>query len=413
MLMDILPHIRELSRHTPSKILFIVLDGIGGLPREPGGPTELAAAHTPNLDALAQKANLGRLTMVFPGIAPGSGPGHLSLFGYDPLTYEVGRGTLSALGLGVELGPDDVAVRGNFATLGPDGTVADRRAGRPSTEENRRVLAKLKEHIKEIDGVKVELYTESEHRFVLVLRGAGLGADVHDTDPQKTGVPPLVARPHDESDEASARTADILNKFSELARKALADEPKINGVLLRGVSKRPVWPTLGEITKLTPAAVASYPMYRGVASLVGMTALDVEIGDDPDAPQGKLAAIRNNWDAYDYFYLHFKKTDSTGEDGDFDEKVHKIELFDELLPALLDLGPDIIAITGDHSTPSVMKAHSWHPVPFLLYGPNLRNDPAQRFTEDEAARGVLGDLHGTHVLPLLLAHAGKLQKFGA
>ncbi len=411
--MDILPHLKELSRRTPSKILFVVLDGVGGLPREPGGPTELAAARTPNLDALARKANLGRLTMVYPGFAPGSGPGHLSLFGYDPLIYEVGRGVLSALGLGVDLGPDDVAVRGNFATLNPDGTVADRRAGRPSTDENRRVLAKLREHIKEIDGVKVELHTESEHRFVLVLRGAGLGARVHDTDPQKTGVPPLEARPHDESDEASAKTADILNKFSALARQVLADEPKINGVLLRGVSKRPVWPTLGEITGLTPAAIASYPMYRGVASLVGMTPLDVEIGDDPDAPRGKLAAIKNNWSAFDYFYLHFKKTDSTGEDGNFDEKVHKIELFDELLPELLALEPDVIAITGDHSTPSVMKAHSWHPVPFLLYGPYLRNDAATRFTEDEAAKGALGDLHGTNVLPLLLAHAGKLQKFGA
>jgi len=411
--MDLLPRLKELSRRTPSKILFVVLDGVGGLPREPGGPTELAAARTPHLDALAEKANLGRVTLVAPGFAPGSGPGHLSLFGYDPFRYEVGRGVLSALGLGIELGEGDVAVRGNFATLNPDGTIADRRAGRPSTEENRRVLAKLRERIREIDGVKIELYTESEHRFVLVLRGAGLGDRVHDTDPQKTGVPPLEARPFDESDEASARTATVLNKFSALARQLLADEPRINGVLLRGVSKRPVWPTLGEITRLTPAAIASYPMYRGVASLVGMTPLEVEVSEDPDAPEGKLAALRASWDAFDYFYLHFKKTDSTGEDGDFDEKVHKIELFDELLPSLLDLGPDVIAITGDHSTPSVMKAHSWHPVPFLLFGPNLRSDTARRFTEEEAKKGVLGDLHGTQVLPLLLAHAGKLQKFGA
>ncbi len=411
--MDLLPHLKELSRRTPSKILFVVLDGVGGLPREPGGPTELAAARTPHLDALARHSNLGRLTLVAPGFAPGSGPGHLSLFGYDPFRYEVGRGVLSALGLGIDLGPDDVAVRGNFATLGPDGTVADRRAGRPPTEENRRVLAKLQERIHEIDGVRIELYTESEHRFVLVLRGRGLGDRVHDTDPQKTGVPPLPARPHDEGDEPSARTADVLNKFSALARQALADEPKINGVLLRGVSKRPDWPTLGEITGLTPAAVASYPMYRGVASLVGMTALEVEVADDPDAPEGKLAALKDHWDAYDYFFLHFKKTDSTGEDGDFDAKVHKIESFDALLPELLALGPEVFALTGDHSTPSVMKAHSWHPVPFLLHAPYLRNDAATRFTEDEAQKGTLGDLHGTHVLPLLLAHAGKLQKFGA
>ncbi len=411
--MDLLPHIKELSRRTPSKILFIVLDGVGGLPREPGGPTELAAARTPNLDELAARANLGRVTLVAPGFAPGSGPGHLSLFGYDPFLYQVGRGVLSALGLGVELGPGDIAVRGNFATLNPDGTVADRRAGRPSTAENRRVLAKLREHIREIDGVKVELFTESEHRFVLVLRGAGLGAQVHDTDPQKTGVEPLPARPRDGDDEASAKTAAILNEFSARAREVLADEPVINGVLLRGVSARPRWPALSELTGLTPAAVASYPMYRGVASLVGMTPLEVEIGADPDAPEGKLQTLRDHWNEFDYFYLHFKKTDSTGEDGDFDGKVHKIEKFDELLPQLLGLGAEVVAITGDHSTPSVMKAHSWHPVPLLLHGPNLRGDAAARFTEEEAARGALGDLHGTQVLPLLLAHAGKLQKFGA
>jgi len=268
--MDLLLEIKELAKKTPSKILLVVLDGVGGLPKEPGGPTELAAAQTPNLDRLAERSALGLFTPVAPGIAPGSGPGHLSIFGYDPFKYQVGRGVLSALGLGIPLGPEDVAVRGNFATLNPDGTVKDRRAGRPSTEENRRVIEKLKARIQEIDGVKVELYTESEHRFVLVLRGDGLGDRVTDTDPQTTGVPPRPAEPEDPSDVESAKTARILNRFVELAREVLKDEPVINGVLLRGVSKKPDFPKLPEVAKVRAAAIASYPMYRGVAELVGM-----------------------------------------------------------------------------------------------------------------------------------------------
>ncbi len=412
--MDLLSELEELSKKTPSKILLVVLDGVGGLPREPGGPTELAAAKTPNLDRLAERSALGLFTPVAPGIAPGSGPGHLSIFGYDPFKYQVGRGVLSALGLGIPLGPGDVAVRGNFATLNPDGTLKDRRAGRPPTEENRRVIEKLKAKIQEIDGVRVELYTESEHRFVLVLRGEGLGARVTDTDPQSTGVPPRPAEPEDPGDAKSARTARILNRFVELAREALRDEPVIHGVLLRGVSQKPDFPKLPEVAEVRAAAIASYPMYRGVAELVGMEALGLrEDEEDPDRPRAKLEALKTAWGDYDLFYLHFKKTDSKGEDGDFEGKVERIELFDALLPELLALKPDVLLITGDHSTPAVLKAHSWHPVPVLLHAPYLRSDAARRFTEDEAAKGSLGALVGPVLLPLMLAHAGKLQKFGA
>jgi len=412
--MDLLFEIAELARKAETKILLVVLDGVGGLPQRPGGPTELAAARTPNLDRLSQRSALGLFTPVAPGIAPGSGPGHLSIFGYDPFKYRVGRGVLSALGLGVALGPGDVAVRGNFATLGPDGKVRDRRAGRPSTEENRRLLAKLRERIPAIEDVRIELFTESEHRFVLVLRGEGLGERVSDTDPQTTGVPPRSAEPEDPEDAASARTARVLNRFVELAREALADEPVANGVLLRGVSKKPDFPKLPEVARLKAAAIASYPMYRGVAGLVGMEALPLrEFEEDPDRPRAKLEALREAWGDYDLFYLHFKKTDSAGEDGDFRGKVARIELFDALLPELLALSPDVLLITGDHSTPAVLRAHSWHPVPVLLQAPYLRNDPACRFTEDEAARGSLGSLLGPVLLPLMLAHAGRLQKFGA
>jgi len=401
--------LEELAQATPSKILLVVLDGVGGLPRTPGGPTELAAARTPHLDELARRSNLGLLTPVAPGIAPGSGPGHLALFGYDPLLHQVGRGALSAIGIGVELAPGDVAVRGNFATL-REGQVVDRRAGRPSNEENQRVIAQLRQAIPEIEGVRIEFFTESEHRFVLVLRGPGLGDRVSDTDPQKTGVPPLEALPLGEQPQ-DLKTARILNLLSQRIQEVLRSEPRINGALFRGASLRPEFPSMTQIYKLHPACVASYPMYKGVANLVGMQVLPVE--GEEDAPEGKLRALQQHWEEFDFFYLHFKKTDSTGEDGDFDGKVAKIELFDQLLPELLQLQPQVLAITGDHSTPSVLRAHSWHPVPLLILSPYLRPDPATRFTEEEAARGALGQLRGLELMPLLLAHAGKLQKFGA
>jgi len=417
--MDMLPVIEELSQKTPSKILLVVLDGVGGLPKELGGQTELATARTPNLDALSKQSALGLLTPVYPGLAPGSGPGHLSLFGYDPFKYQVGRGALSAIGIGADFKDGDVGVRGNFATL-EAGLVKDRRAGRPSDAENIRVVSKLKAAINYVQTdsrsaeAKVDFYTESEHRFVVILRpisGSNIGEKVTDTDPQKTGLAPLQSHAHDRSDAASRNTAEMLNILSRRIQEVLKDEPQINGALFRGISEKPKFPTMQQVYKVTPACVASYPMYKGVSSLVGMDVLNVEGVED--APEGKVKALRENWDKYDFFYLHFKKTDSTGEDGNFDEKAHKVEIFDQLLPQLLALKPDVLAITGDHSTPSILKAHSWHPVPLLLNAPYLRNDPAQRFTEDEAGKGSLGHLRGVELMPLLLAHAGKLQKYGA
>lgn len=425
--MSLFAILEEISQPTPSKILLVVLDGVGGLPQQPGGPTELAAASTPNLDALAKQSMLGLQYPVAPGIAPGSGPGHLSLFGYDPIEYQVGRGALSAIGIGAPLSEGAIAIRGNFATLDDNGIVVDRRAGRPSNEENARIVRKLKDDIPSVGSqlgdsslpqgarASVEFYTESEHRFVVILHpqsGTTLSDKVTDTDPQKTGVAPLRSRPHDErTDNASVVTAAFVNQLSDRIREVLKDEPTINGALFRGISERPRFPSMQQIYKLNPACVASYPMYKGVASLVGMKVL--EVAGEEDAPEGKVKALQTHWAEHDFFYLHFKKTDSTGEDGNFEEKVHKIELFDHLLPELLALEPDVLVITGDHSTPSVLRAHSWHPVPVLLHGPYLRNDPAQRFTEDEAARGALGTLRGTDLMPLMLAHAGKLQKFGA
>ncbi len=406
--MDLFPILKDLGQKGQGKILLVVLDGVGGLPLEPGGPTELEAAKTPHLDRLAEEGALGLLTPVHPGITPGSGPGHLALFGYDPFRHVVGRGALSALGLGADFREGDVALRGNFATFDAEGRVLDRRAGRPTTEENRRVIARLKEAIPRLEDVEVHFYTESEHRFLVILRGEGLADRVTDTDPQKTGLPPLKAQA---LDQASEKTAHLVNLLSERIRQVLKGEPKVNGALFRGASQRPSFPKMEEIYGLKAAAIASYPMYRGLAALVGMEVLPVE--GEGDAHLGKLEALRAHWEAYDFFYLHFKKTDAKGEDGDFPGKVREIEAFDALLPGLLALGPEVLAITGDHSTPAALRGHSWHPVPLLLKAPHLRADEARRFTEREALRGSLGHLRGVELMPLLLAHAGRLQKYGA
>ena len=402
--------IRELAKVTDEKILMVVLDGVGGLPMELGGETELATAKTPNLDALARESQLGLTELVGAGITPGSGPGHLSLFGYDPLKFVVGRGALSAVGIGVKLSAGDVAVRGNFATLEGDRIIKDRRAGRPSNEKNAEIVAKLKAGISEIDGIPLEIYTESEHRFVVVFRSLGtpLGANLSDVDPQDTGVQPLTAEAHD---EASQKTAGLVNSFVTQAEAILKDEKTVNGVLFRGYSDVPHFPSFDDIYKLRAACIASYPMYKGLAALVGMDVLEVE--GEEDALDGKVQALKTHWDEYDFFYFHLKKTDSTGEDGDFAAKVKKIELFDALLPDLLALEPDVICVVGDHSTPSKLATHSWHPVPLLIRSKYGRKDLAQRYTEDEALRGSLGLRKGTEIMPLLMANALKLQKFGA
>lgn len=412
---DLIETVRPLAKKTDSKILMVVLDGVGGLPLTVNGDTELAAARTPNLDALALESQLGLAELIGAGITPGSGPGHLSLFGYDPLKYVVGRGALSAVGIGVKLRAGDVAVRGNFASLGGNRVIVDRRAGRPSDQLNAEIVARLRAAIPEIGGTPVEIYTESEHRFVVVFRsggvdeaGQGLGANLSDVDPQVTGVPPLLAVA---SEPSSERTAALVNTFVARAEAALQGESQVNGVLFRGYSDVPHFPNFDDIYQLRAACVASYPMYKGLASLVGMDVLDVQ--GEEDALDGKVAALTEHWDNYDFFYWHVKKTDSAGEDGDFAAKVKKIELFDALLPRLRALQPDVLCIVGDHSTPSKLASHSWHPVPLLINSRYGRKDLAARYTEEEAGRGSLGLRRGTDILPLLMANALKLQKYGA
>ena len=394
---------RELFVKNDSKIVMLVADGLGGLPQEPGGKTELETARTPNLDALAARGVQGGSIPVKPGITPGSGPGHLGLFGYDPLKYQIGRGALEATGIGFELGPNDVACRGNYCTLDAQGQISDRRAGRIASEESAPLAAVLR-NVK-IPGVEVFVEPVKEHRFVVVFRGPGLGGHVHDTDPQAVGVPPLEPKA---ADPASQKTADVAREFVSQSRKLLADQPKANGLTLRGFSPRPSLPTYEEVYGLRAAAIAVYPMYKGLARLVGMDLLG-----KAQTLAEQIDVLAEKWNDYDFFFIHFKYTDSTGEDGNFQAKLARIEELDRAIPRITALNPTVLIVTGDHSTPSYLKSHSWHSVPTLLVSNCCRYDGLQSFSERDSLRGGLGQFEAKHLMTLALANAGRLGKFGA
>ncbi len=400
--------LQSLHMAAETKIVHLVMDGLGGLPREPGGKTELETAHTPHLDALASEAQLGLAVPIAPGVTPGSGPAHLALFGYDPIKYQVGRGVLSALGIGFDLQPGDVAARGNFCTVDDQGLITDRRAGRISTEVGQQLVTLLRDI--QFPEVEVFVFSEKEYRFVLVIRptaGQTLHANIQDTDPQKTGVPSLPALALDEESEP---TSALINAWIAAAREILKSHAPANSVNLRGIAKDPGLPQFQDVFGLRAGAIATYPMYRGVAKLVGMDVLPVQ-GEDVEA---EVETLRAHWSDYDYFFFHVKKTDSAGEDGDFDRKVAVIEHVDEaVIPAILDLNPDVLIVTGDHSTPAVLKSHSWHPVPTMLWSRTCLPDGATSYGERACARGSLGVFPATDELPLALGYALRLIKYGA
>jgi 2,3-bisphosphoglycerate-independent phosphoglycerate mutase len=387
-----------------TKIVMLIMDGLGGLPRLPGGRTELETARTPNLDALAESASLGLTVPVGPGITPGSGPGHLAIFGYDPLQHEIGRGAMEALGVDFELGPDDLAARGNFCSLDTEGRITDRRAGRIATEINQE-LACLLETIK-VEEVEVFIKPVKEHRFAFIMRSPGLNDALSETDPQRIGVPPL---PVIALDSKSEKTARYVNQFISSAQKLLANKHPANMILLRGFAKLPILPTFQEKYGLKAAAIAINGMYRGVAKLVGMQVLDIAGSSLSD----EFSALEKNWENFDFFYLHVKKIDTFGELGDFDGKVKAIEEVDAFIPRILALNPDVVVVGGDHSSPSVLKSHSWHSVPTLLYSSFVRADGLPEFGERACARGSLGIIPATHIMPIALANAQRLAKYGA
>ena len=397
---------RELSVKTDTKIVLLVLDGLGGLPMDPSGRTELEAAETPNLDTLASRSDLGLSRPVAAGVSPGSGPGHLGLFGYDPLRFQVGRGVLSALGVGFELGESDLAARVNFATKDENGKISDRRAGRIPSEKGEELVDLLNENLN-LEGVdEVFVMHEKEYRAVAVFRGEGLSDALADSDPQRTGLEPLRVETTDGSEEAR-KSARIANSFVEQANEILSDQHPANTVLVRGFGMHPALPSFDQTYDLNAAAIASYPMYKGLARLAGMQLLE-----EGEGIAGEFETLKANWEDHDFFFIHIKPTDAAGEDGDFDRKASVIEEVDAQIPGLLDLGPDALAITGDHATPAKLKSHSWHGVPLLLNSPYTL-PTADSFGERTCAGGSLGVFPAEEIMGFLMGHALKLNRFGA
>ncbi len=394
---------KELRTPSDKKIVMLVLDGLGGLPGEKG-KTELETARTPNMDSLCRDSVCGLSTPIAPGITPGSGPGHLGLFGYDPLEYPIGRGVLEALGIGLSLNPKSLAARGNFCTLDPaSGVITDRRAGRIPTEKCAELVGKLKNIT--LDGVSIIVEPVKDYRFALILEGDGLEEGLSETDPQKTGLKPLKVEPL----HAGARkSAELLNAWIDKAFAVLRDERPANGCTLRGIAKDPGLPSYKEVYGLEACAIATYPMYKGLARLVGMDVLDAG-----DTLATELRTLRDAWNTHDFFFFHVKKTDSAGEDGNFDAKVKVIEEVDAVIPEILSLKPDVLVITGDHSTPAALKSHSWHELPILLYAKNIRIDPVEAFDEISCMQGGLGHIRHVDIMPLAMAHADRLNKYGA
>lgn len=395
-------HLKRLIVPAETKIVMLIMDGLGGIPIEPGGKTELETACTPNMDALARYSALGLSSPAGPGIAVGSGPGHLAVFGFDPFEYEIGRGALEALGVDIDLQPDDVAARGDFCKVDKEGVIVDRRAGRIATSEARKIAEILNEI--RMDGVKIHIEPIKEHRFALVMRGDGLGANITATDPLKNGVAPLLAEGNDYSSKKSARW---INQFINKVKRTLPLDQSANMILLRGFDKLPIVPQFKEVYGLNAAAIAVNGMYKGVSRMVGMKNLPV----DGVTIQDEFITLEKNWNDFDFFYIHIKQTDTHGEDGDFEKKVKVIEEVDTLIPRMTALKPDVIIITGDHSSPTMMKSHSWHPVPLLLFSKYVREDGIGQFGERDCSRGSLGIMQAKDIMTLALANAQRIAKY--
>ncbi len=388
-----------------SKMVFIVLDGLGGIQMEPGGGTELQVAHKPHLDQLAAESSCGLLEAVSPGITPGSGPAHFALFGYDPIQYNIGRGILEATGIDFPLTEKDVVARVNFATVNKDGQVVDRRAGRITTETNARLCQKLKANLHLPNKVEIIWAPVKEHRAILILRGEDLQGEVEDTDPEREGVAPLEPKA---LKPAAEKTATLVKEIIQQSQQILADEPKANMILLRGFAKHTRYPSFMERYGLKALAIAVYPMYRGISRLVGMNVLT-----NVHNHEEEFKALEENFADYDFFFLHIKETDSRGEDGDFAGKVAVIEEIDRFIPRVRALNPDVLVVTGDHATPAKLRSHSWHPLPVILCSPWALVDEVKKFDELSCLRGALGKLSSLNLMPLALAHARRLTKFGA
>jgi 2,3-bisphosphoglycerate-independent phosphoglycerate mutase len=387
-------------------ILLLVMDGLGDTATAATSwRTPLEAARTPNLDELVKEAACGRGIPVSPGITPGSGPGHLALFGYEPVENEIGRGVLEAAGLDMEITPRDVCTRANFGTYDANGIIIDRRAGRIPTDKCKELVAKLAREIPSIEDVQLVLKAGKGHRFVTILRGDGLDGDLTDADPHHEGSPILTVKANKPEGEKTAR---IANEFIKRANELLHNEHPSNGIMMRGFSKTPDIRPFPRKWKITSAAIATYPMYRGITKLLGLNVLATG-----ETAADECRTYLNDAADYGYVFLHVKPTDAAGEDGNFDAKVAAIEATDAQIPTLLKRAPDVLCVTGDHSTPIANKAHSWHPVPVMVRSKVCGADRFDRFTEKNCNTGSLGIFPMVELMPILLANAGRLDKFGA
>jgi 2,3-bisphosphoglycerate-independent phosphoglycerate mutase len=399
----------KLTIKSDAKLVLAVLDGLGDIAtRENGFLTPLEAARTPNLDALAKTGAQGRMIPVAPGITPGSGPGHLGLFGYDPLEYQVGRGVIESLGLGMELQAGDIAARANFCTIDSKGIITDRRAGRIETKVTEELCGVLSRKIKKVGDAEVLIKPGKGHRFVVIFRGKGLEGPLTDADPNREGLPVPEVHPTDPKSVKQKKAADLVAQFYKLALPALAGRKPANGFLLRGIAHQPAIPTFEERYGLRPACLAIYPMYKGLAQLVGMKKIE-----GPQTIAEQFQRYLAEYDNFNYFFIHFKYTDMYGEDGNFAAKKKAVEEFDAALPILLQKRPDVLAITGDHSTPCAVKGHSWHPQPVLLVSALTGWDKLERFTETGANIGSLGIFESKYLIRLMQANARMFDKFGA
>lgn len=399
----------DLTIKTGAKLALVVMDGLGDLATAQNHyVTPLEAAKTPNLDALCKDSAQGRMIPVAPGITPGSGPGHLGLFGYDPLEFLVGRGVIEALGLGLELRSGDVAARANFCTLDSSGKVTDRRAGRIPTEKCEELCALLSSKIKKIGDTQIIIKAGKEHRFVVIFRGKDLEGPLTDSDPNREGLPISNVQPQNAKSPKQKKAARLVADFYKAALPLLKGKQPANGFLLRGIAHQPQIPTFEERYQMRAAALAVYPMYKGLAQLVGMTKIE-----GPQSIREQFERYAAEHDNYDYFFIHYKYTDKSGEDGNFEGKRRAIEELDAALPVLLQRRPDVLVITGDHSTPCAMKGHSWHPQPVLLHSPYSGSDKLDRFTETGANLGSLGVFEAKFLIRLMQANGKMFDKFGA
>ncbi len=397
--------LKDLIRPHAGRILLVVADGLGGAPNG-DGVTEMEMARRTHLDELASKSSLGLTDPIETGVTPGSVPAHLALFGYDPHEFWVGRGAVEARGLDLKLMREDLCIRANFCTIDrKTGIVTDRRAGRIPTAKNEELVARIQSAMRKIDGIEVMVHSGMDYRFVVVLRGTGLSTKLGESDPEKEGLRP---RPITALTWRAERTSEVINEFLKKATELIKDEEKANYILLRGYAKPPDLEPINDRYWVRAACVAVYPAYKGLARILGMDVLDCG-----DTWESELNAVEQNLDRYDFFFLHLKELDKLGEDGNFARKVEQLGKLDSLVPRITKMGFDVIVITGDHSTPAVLKAHSWHPNPFLLWSPWVRREGKAEFTERGCARGQLGRMSALEVMPLVLANARKLAKFGA